>query len=335
MNIAKSVVFAGLLAIGATGAIAQAPAAGEAPAAAAPANEAAPAAASPAAASNAATPAAAAAAPAESPKVAAPAQLKPIATIGQPQAKEMGFQEQVTANGRYALWFHNSILLPLCIIMSLFVLSLLLYVIVRFRRSANPVPSKVSHNTLIEVIWTLGPVLILVGIAIPSIDLLAKQFKPAPKDALTVKVTGYQWYWGYEYPDNGIAEYVSNILPPEKAIANGEPGLLGVDHRLVLPVGRPIKLIATGSDVIHSFSVPALWVKIDAVPGRLNERNFTIEKPGVYYGQCSELCGARHGFMPISIEALPPAQFAQWVASQGGSMTKPAAEAAPATAAAN
>jgi len=335
MNIAKSVVFAGLLAIGATGAIAQAPAAGEAPAAAAPANEAAPAAASPAAASNAAAPAAAAAAPAESPKVAAPAQLKPIATIGQPQAKEMGFQEQVTANGRYALWFHNSILLPLCIIMSLFVLGLLLYVIVRFRRSANPVPSKVSHNTLIEVIWTLGPVLILVGIAIPSIDLLAKQFKPAPKDALTVKVTGYQWYWGYEYPDNGIAEYVSNILPPEKAIANGEPGLLGVDHRLVLPVGRPIKLIATGSDVIHSFSVPALWVKIDAVPGRLNERNFTIEKPGVYYGQCSELCGARHGFMPISIEALPPAQFAQWVASQGGSMTKPAAEAAPATAAAN
>lgn len=247
----------------------------------------------------------------------------------------MGFQEQVTANGRYALWFHNSILLPLCVFMSLFVLGLLLYVIVRFRRSANPVPSKVSHNTLIEVVWTLGPVLILVGIAIPSIDLLAKQFKPAPKDALTVKVTGYQWYWGYEYPDNGIAEYVSNILPPEKAIANGEPGLLGVDHRLVLPVGRPIKLIATGSDVIHSFSVPALWVKIDAVPGRLNERNFTIEKPGVYYGQCSELCGARHGFMPISIEALPPAQFAQWIASQGGSMTKPAAAAAPAPAAAN
>jgi cytochrome c oxidase subunit II len=322
MNIAKSVVFAGLLAIGATGAAAQAPAAAEAPAAAT-ANEAAP-----AAASNAAAPTADASA--ESPKVAAPAQLKPIATIGQPQSKEMGFQEQVTANGRYALWFHNSILLPLCVVMSLFVLALLLYVIFRFRRSANPVPSRVSHNTLIEVIWTLGPVLILVGIAIPSIDLLAKQFKPAPKDALTVKVTGYQWYWGYEYPDNGIAEYVSNILPPEKAIANGEPGLLGVDHRLVLPVGRPIKLIATGSDVIHSFSVPALWVKIDAVPGRLNERSFTIERPGVYYGQCSELCGARHGFMPISIEALPPAQFAQWIASQGGSMTKPAAEAAAA-----
>ncbi|HEX7872600.1 MAG TPA: cytochrome c oxidase subunit II [Sphingobium sp.] len=326
MNIAKSIVFAGLLAIGATGAIAQSPAADPAVAA----NESAP-----AAAANAAAPAdtapANAAAPTESAaKVAAPAALKPEPFIGQPQAKEIGFQEQVTANGKYALWFHNSILLPLIFAISIFVLFLLIYVMVRFRRSANPEPSKVSHNTLIEVIWTLGPVLILVGVAIPSIDLLAKQFKPAPKDALTIKVTGYQWYWGYEYPDNGIAEYVSNILPPEKALANGDPALLGVDHRLVLPVGRPIKLIATGSDVIHSFSVPAFWIKIDAVPGRLNEKTFTIDRPGLYYGQCSELCGARHGFMPIAVEALPQDKFAQWVASQGGSMTKPAAEAAAA-----
>ncbi|MET0238435.1 MAG: cytochrome c oxidase subunit II [Sphingobium sp.] len=322
MKIAKSVVFAGLLAIGASGALAQAPAAEASNAAAAPANEA------QAPVANAAAPAAD---PAESAaKVAAPTPLKPEAHIGQPQSKEIGFQEQVTANGKYALWFHNGILLPLITAMSLFVAALMVYAMVRFRRSANPTPSKVSHNTLIEVIWTLGPVLILVGVAIPSIDLLAKQFKPAPKDALTVKVTGYQWYWGYEYPDNGVAEYVSNMLPPEKAIANGEPGLLGVDNRLVLPVGRPIKLLATGSDVIHSFSVPALWVKIDAVPGRINERTFTIDRPGVYYGQCSELCGARHGFMPIAIEALPPAQFAQWVASQGGSMTKPAEAAAAA-----
>ncbi|HEX7856670.1 MAG TPA: cytochrome c oxidase subunit II [Sphingobium sp.] len=328
MKIAKSIVFAGLLAMGAVGAMAQAPAAEPVVAA----NESAA-----AVVSNAAAPAGAAtanaAAPAESAaKVAAPEQLKPIATIGQPQPKEIGFQEQVTANGRYALWFHNSILLPIIGVICVLVLLLLIYVMVRFRRSANPEPSKVSHNTLIEVIWTLGPVLILVGVAIPSIDLLAKQFKPAPKDALAIKVTGYQWYWGYEYPDNGISEYVSNILPPEKAVANGEPALLGVDHRLVLPVGRPIKLIATGSDVIHSFSVPALWIKIDAVPGRLNEKTFTIDRPGVYYGQCSELCGARHGFMPISIEALPQDKFAQWVASQGGSMTKPAA---PAAAAAN
>lgn len=324
MNIAKSFVFAGLLAIGASGALAQAPAA-EAPAnAAAAANEAAP-----AAAANAAAPAdsANAAAPAAA-QVAAPTPLKPDAEFGQPRSGEITFQEQVTANGRYARWFHNIILLPIITFISLFVLALLVYIIVRYRRGANPVPSKVSHNTLIEVIWTLGPVLILVGVAIPSIDLLAKQFKPAPANALTIKVTGYQWYWGYEYPDNGISEFVSNILPPEKAIANGEPALLGADRRLVLPVGRPIKLIATGSDVIHSFAVPAFWLKIDAVPGRLNERTFTIERPGVYYGQCSELCGARHGFMPIAVEAVSQEQFAQWVASQGGSMTKPAPAAA-------
>ncbi len=137
---------------------------------------------------------------------------------------------------------------------------------------------------------------------------------------MVVKVTGYQWYWGYEYPDNGIGEYVSNMLTPEQAKAKGEPVLLGADNRLVLPVGVPIKLIITGADVIHSFSVPAFWVKEDAVPGRLNERTFTIDKEGVYYGQCSELCGDRHGFMPIAVEAVSPAKFAQWVHSQGGKL---------------
>jgi cytochrome c oxidase subunit 2 len=135
---------------------------------------------------------------------------------------------------------------------------------------------------------------------------------------VTVKITGYQWYWGYEFPDQGIPEYVSNILPPEKALENGEPNLLAVDNRLVLPVGRPIRLIITGADVIHSFAVPSLWFKLDAVPGRLNERAITIEKPGVYYGQCSELCGIKHGFMPIAIEARPEAEWEQWVRSQGG-----------------
>jgi cytochrome c oxidase subunit 2 len=341
MNIVKSLIGAGLLALGATGVVAQAPAAPAPTAAAAP--EAAPAAAANAAAPAVAAPevapvvaasatAPAAAAPA-APKVAPPTALKPDKDYGQPQSGEHSFQNQVTANGKYAAWFHNDILMPLITVITIFVLALLVYVMIRFRRSANPVPSKVSHNTLIEVIWTLGPVLILVGIAIPSIDLLAKQFKPAPKNALTIKATGYQWYWGYEYPDNGIPEYVSNMLPPEKAIANGEPGLLGVDHRLVVPVGRPIKLIATGSDVIHSFSIPALWVKIDAVPGRLNEVTFTIDRPGLYYGQCSELCGARHGFMPIALEARPEPEFEQWVASQGGTMkAKPAEGAAPAAA---
>jgi cytochrome c oxidase subunit 2 len=261
---------------------------------------------------------------------APPERLKPTAGIGQPVSGEMTFQKQFTSTGNYALWMHNAILMPLITIICLVVLALLLWVMVRYRKATNPEPSRTSHNTVIEVIWTLLPVLILIGVAIPSIDLLAKQFKPAPKNALTVKVTGYQWYWGYEYPDNEIPEFVSNLLPPEKAAAEGEPYLLAADNRLVLPVGVPIKLIITAADVIHSFSVPAFWVKEDAVPGRLNEKTFTIDKPGVYYGVCSELCGARHGFMPIAVEALPRDQYAQWVLSQGGKL--PAGWPAPAVA---
>lgn len=280
-----------------------------------------------------------AAAPAESAAPAAAAKpsfdhMKPTEGIGMPRPGETSFQEQFSPNGHYALWMHNAILLPLIVVISLFVLGLLLFVMVRFRRAANPVPSRTSHNTFIEIVWTLAPVLILIGVAIPSINLLAKQFKPAPKNAVIVKVTGYQWYWGYEYPDNGIGEYVSNMIPEDKAKESGEPRLLGVDNRMVLPVGTPIKLIITGADVIHSFSVPAFWVKEDAVPGRLNEKTFTIEKEGVYYGVCSELCGDRHGFMPIAVEAVSPAKFAQWVASQGGTMPgEKAAEPAAAAAA--
>lgn len=271
---------------------------------------------------------------AESPAAAeaAPARegLKPVEGIGMPKPGEVTFQEQFTDTGEYARWIHDGVLLPIITIISLFVLGLLVWVIIRYRRGANPEPSKTSHNTLIEVIWTLVPVLILVGIAIPSIDLLARQYKPAPQDALTVKVTGYQWYWGYEYPDNGISEIISNMLPNDEAKKRGEPELLAVDNRLILPAGRPIKLLVTAADVIHSFSVPALWVKEDAVPGRINEKAFTIEKPGVYYGQCSELCGARHGFMPIAIEALPAAEFDAWVASQGGHAKGAQAEVAEA-----
>jgi cytochrome c oxidase subunit 2 len=266
----------------------------------------------------------AASAPVET--VAAPPRMKPTEGIGMPRPGEITLQEQFTSTGHTARWLHDKMLLPLITVISVFVAILMIYVMVRYRRSANPVPSKTSHNTAIEVIWTVAPVLILLAVAVPSIGLLADQYKPAPKDALTVKVTGYQWYWGYEYPDNGIPEFVSNMLPEDKAKANGEPYLLAPDNRLILPVGRPIKLIITGADVIHSFAVPSLWVKMDAVPGRLNEKSFTIEKPGVYYGQCSELCGARHGFMPIAIEALPPAQFDQWVRSQGGTLKGAAAE---------
>lgn len=249
----------------------------------------------------------------------------PEAGVGQPVAGGIDFQPQVTANGEYAHWINNAILLPMMVIVSLFVLGLMLWISARYRAKANPVPSKTSHNTTIEIIWTLIPVLILVGIAVPSIDLLAKQYAPPPEDAVTVKVTGYQWYWGYEYPDHGVSEIISRMLPDDRARAAGEPVQLAVDNRMVVPVGQTVKLIVTASDVIHSWAVPALWTKMDAVPGRLNEVTFRAERPGVYYGQCSELCGVDHGFMPIAVEVVTPERFAQWVASRGGTMPGAAA----------
>ena len=254
--------------------------------------------------------------------------MKPTPGIGMPQAKEMDFQEQFSENGQYAKWINNSILLPIITVISFFVLGLLFWIVIRFRRAANPTPSKTTHNTFIEIVWTLVPVLILLGIAYPSLDLLAKQFKPAPKEAVTVKVTGYQWYWGYTYPDHGGFEVVSNMLKEGDDVAKGErsrtdndgPQQLAVDNRMVVPAGVPLRIQTTAADVIHAFAVPSLWFKLDAVPGRLNEKSLTITKPGVYFGQCSELCGARHGFMPIAVEALPPAQFAAWVKAQGGAM---------------
>ena len=234
-------------------------------------------------------------------------------------AKSMTFQDQYSKDGDYAVWMHDWILLPVITAISLFVLGLLLYVIVRYNRKSSPVPSRTTHNTLIEVIWTIVPVILLVVIAIPSINLLARQYETPPADAVTVKAVGYQWYWGYEYPDHDV-ELVSNMLSDADAIANGEPAQLAVDNRMVVPAGVPLRIQTTGADVIHSFAVPSLWFKLDAVPGRLNERMMTIEEPGVYYGQCSELCGTRHAYMPIAVEAVPPAEFARWVRAKGGSM---------------
>lgn len=263
-------------------------------------------------------------------------------SVGMPKAKEVDFQEQFSDNGQYAKWINNAVLLPIITIISMFVLGLLLWVIVRFNRRANPVPSKTTHNTFIEVVWTLVPVLILLGIAYPSLDLLAKQFKPAPVNAVTIKATGYQWYWGFTYPDHGGFEVVSNMLKEEADVGKGErfrtendgPKLMASDNRMVVPAGVPLRIQTTAADVIHAFAVPSLWFKLDAVPGRLNEKSLTITKPGVYFGQCSELCGARHAFMPIVVEALPPEKFAAWVKAQGGTMPgadKPApAAAAPA-----
>ncbi len=266
--------------------------------------------------------------------------MQPTPGVGMPEDGGIHLQKQFSPLGEYALWIHNGVLMPIIVVISIFVLILLLWVMVRYNRRANPVPSKTSHNTLIEVVWTLVPVLILVGIAIPSIDLLAKQYKPAPAKALTIKATGYQWYWGYTYPDNGGFEVISNMLPEAEAKKRGEPSHLAADFRMVVPAGEAIRLQVVGADVIHAFAVPSLWFKIDAVPGRINERVFFVEKPGVYYGQCSELCGARHGYMPIVVEALPRDKFNAWVMTQAGGKIDglpeaPAAEAAAPEAAAS
>ena len=260
----------------------------------------------------------------------------PTPGLGVPDGRK-GIQEQVTPIGEEAASFHNNWLLLLCAVISIFVLALLLYAIIRFRRGANPVPSRNSHNTTIEVIWTLVPVLILVAIAIPSIRLLRHQYTPPPAD-LTVKVTGHQWYWSYELPDHGVS-FDSYMLkeandPTRQANqrartdADGPP-LLAVDNRLVIPVGKVVKFIITADDVIHSFGVPAFWIKQDANPGQLHETWAKVDRPGVYFGQCSELCGARHAYMPIAVEAVAPAQFAAWVASKGGAMPGAKPVAAP------
>ena len=274
----------------------------------------------------------------------------PVPGLGQPDGR-YGLQDQVTELGQQAADFHNGPLLWMCVLISIFVLVLLGYTMIRFRKGANPTPSRNTHHTMLEVVWTLVPVLILVGIAIPSIRLLAAQYSPPPAD-LTIKVVGHQWYWSYQYPDNGGFEITSNMLkeandptrtPTQRARTDADgPPLLAVDERLVIPAGKVVKFIVTSEDVIHSFAVPAFWTKMDANPGRLNETWVKVDRPGVYFGQCSELCGARHGYMPIAVEVLPEAQFNAWLASKGGTpkgarppatpAAAPAAGAAPAAA---
>jgi len=256
--------------------------------------------------------------------------MKPTPGIGMPVDGGIGLQKQFSPYGEYGHWIHDVVLVPLIAAITLLVLVLLVWVVVRFNRRANPVASRTSHNTLLEVAWTLVPVLILVCIAVPSIDLIAKQYKPAPKSALTVKITGNQWFWTYGYPDNGDFEVNSYMLnlPGQPVINAGirevgskpwdGPSHMEVDNRMVIPAGEPIRLQITAADVIHSFAVPSLWFKLDAVPGRINEKVLFVEKPGVYYGQCSELCGVKHGYMPIAVEALPRAQYNAWVLAHAG-----------------
>ena len=228
-----------------------------------------------------------------------------FAELGQPAPWEFRLQGSASPVMDNITWFHN-FLLVLITLITLFVLALLIIVVVRFNARANPVPSRTTHNTLIEVAWTLIPVLILVGIAVPSFRLLFEQLD-IPKADLTVKATGKQWYWSYAYPDNGKFEFDS-LLAQDK-----QPRLLGVDNELVVPVNKVIRVQTTGADVIHSFAVPAFGIKIDAIPGRLNETWFKATKTGMFYGQCSELCGKDHAFMPIAVKVVSDQEFAAWV----------------------
>ena len=228
-----------------------------------------------------------------------------FAELGQPAPWEYKLQEAASPVMEDIIWFHNVLLVVITVI-TLFVLALLIAVVVKFNAKSNPVPSKTTHNTLIEVAWTLIPVLILVGIAVPSFRLLFLELD-VPKADLTVKVTGKQWYWSYAYPDNGKFEFDS-LLVQDK-----QPRLLGVDNEMVVPVNKVVRIQTTGADVIHSFAVPAFGIKIDSVPGRLNETWFKAAKIGTYYGQCSELCGKDHAFMPIAVRVVNDQEFAAWV----------------------
>jgi cytochrome c oxidase subunit 2 len=209
--------------------------------------------------------------------------------------------------------FHN-LLLVIITVISAFVLGLLLWVMVRYNARVNPKPATWSHNTLIEVIWTIVPVIILGLIAVPSIRLLYKgDVVPANVD-LTVKAIGNQWYWAYEYPDHGNFRFDSLMLKDEDAAKAGEPRLLAVDNRVVVPVGKTVRVIVTAQDVIHAWTIPAFGAKIDAVPGKLNETWFRATREGTFYGQCSELCGSRHAFMPIVVDVVSQERFDQWIA---------------------
>jgi cytochrome c oxidase subunit II len=246
--------------------------------------------------------------------------------IGQPTDGAIDMQPGVTPLKHDAIFFHNAILLPIITAITLFVAALLLWCIFRFNKRSNPVPAKWSHNTPLEVAWTLVPVLILVVIAVFSFRLLF-EYHDMPKPYMTVKATGYQWYWGYEYPDQKIPEFVSNVLPEDQAKAKGVPYRLAATQPLVVPVNRTVQVLVTGADVIHAFAVPAFGVIMDAVPGRVNSTWFKVDRIGTYYGSCRELCGVDHAFMPIEVKVVSQADFDAWVASKKG----PAPAATPTT----
>ncbi len=239
------------------------------------------------------------------------AQPTPWQTAFQPAAT--GMMEQITWFEHYTLWF----IIPI----TLFVLFLLAYCIIKFRASVNPVPSRTSHNTLIEVIWTVGPVVLLLFIAVPSFQLLTSQYTPPEEAKITLKATANQWNWDYEYQNDEPLSFNSAMLAEGDRAAAGKedkavyPRLLAVDNEIVVPISTTVRVLVTASDVIHAFAMPAFGVKTDAVPGRINEIWFKAEKEGLYYGQCSELCGKDHAYMPIAIRVVSDAQYTTWLAA--------------------
>ena len=257
---------------------------------------------------------------------AAPAWAQNQDLLGQPVPGGIGLQQGASPIYREAIGFHNFILLPIIIAISLLVLALLVIVVVKFNKKANPTPSRTAHNSLLEILWTVLPVLILMFISVFSFRLLYR-YHDMPKPDLTVKVTGNQWYWSFEYPDHGDYGFDSRLLSEEEAKAKGQPYRLAVNNPMVVPAGRVVRLLITGADVIHAVGVPALGLKTDAIPGRVNQTWFRAERPGVYHGDCYELCGVDHAFMPLQITALPPAEFDRWIAANA-----PAAAATPAVA---
>lgn len=232
-----------------------------------------------------------------------------MAIAGQPVDWQLNFQEAATPVMENINAFHN-LMLPIITAIVILVLGLLVWVMVRYNRKANPNPSRTSHNTFVEVVWTVIPILILVVVAIPSLRLLYFQDR-IPEADLTVKTIGYQWYWGYEYPGTDIS-FDALMLEREDAEAADLPALLATDYAMVVPVNKTVKVLVTASDVIHNWAMPAFGIKMDAVPGRLNETWFRAEKEGLYYGQCSELCGVRHAFMPIMVKVVSEDVYEQW-----------------------
>lgn len=238
-----------------------------------------------------------------------------FAGSGQPTDKQIGMQDAVTPISRQIHQFYDLVNM-IIIAITIFVLILMLYVMFRFNSKANPTPSRTTHNTLLEVAWTVLPIMILVVIAVPSFRLLNAQYT-YPKPDLTLKATGYQWYWSHEYPDQGGFSFDSVMLSPDEVKAANAAGIpaprnLAVDNEVVVPVNKNVHVLVTAGDVLHNWTIPAFGSKVDAVPGRLNATWFRAEKTGVFYGQCSELCGKDHAFMPIAVRVVDDATFAEW-----------------------